>query len=139
MSLLELLSEPIFSPCHLDKQRGVGGVSEGTAAAHLAHTDAAHEVHEAGGEPGGKHGVAREVVQGHHLGAHRVGVEGLDLAGEHDGDYEAVDGDSLAEDDGDQVLGLDPRGLDATANNTDQQVESIRVSELVNPVNQLVD
>ena len=113
------MSEPIFSPRHLYKQRGVGGVSEGTATAHLTHADAAHEVHEAGGQPGGEHGVTREVVHGHHLGAHRVGVKGLDLAGEHDGDDEAVDGDSLAEDDRDQVLGLDPRSLDATANNAD--------------------
>ena len=120
LPLLELLSEPIFSPRHLYKQRGVGGVGEGTAATHLAHADAAHEVHEAGGQPGGKHGVAREVVDGHHLGAHGVGVEGLDLTREHDGDDETVDGDSLAEDDRDQVLGLDPRGLDATANNTSQ-------------------
>ena len=32
------------------------------------------------------------------------------LSGEHDGDDEAVDGDGLAEDDGDEVLRLDPGG-----------------------------
>ena len=31
-----------------------------------------------------------------------------ELSGENDSDDEAVDGDSLAEDDGNQVLGLDP-------------------------------
>ena len=37
------------------------------------------------------------------------------LSGEHDGDDEPVDGDCLAEDDGDEVLRLDPGRLDAAA------------------------
>ena len=37
------------------------------------------------------------------------------LSGEHDGDNETVDCNSLAEDDGDEVLRLDPGRLDAAA------------------------
>jgi hypothetical protein len=37
------------------------------------------------------------------------------LSGEDDGDDEAVDGDGLAEDDGNQVLRLDSRRLHAAA------------------------
>ena len=47
---------------HLDKQRRVGGVTEGAATAHLAHAEAAGNIDEAGGEASSKHGVTREPV-----------------------------------------------------------------------------
>src|SRR6266496_492643 len=43
----------------------------------------------------------------------------LDLSGEHDGDDEPVDGDGLAEDDRDEVLGLDPGRLHAAPDDAD--------------------
>lgn len=42
-------------------------------------------------------------------------MDGLDFGGEDNGHDDAVDGDDLAEDDGDQVLGSDSRSLDAGA------------------------
>ncbi len=39
----------------------------------------------------------------------------LNLPGQHDGDDESVDGHGLAEDDGDEVLGLDPGRLNTSA------------------------
>ena len=41
----------------------------------------------------------------------------FDLSSQDDGDDEAVDGDGLAEDDWDPVLGLDSRRLEAAAHN----------------------
>ena len=38
------------------------------------------------------------------------------MSRQNDSNDESIDGDSLAEDDGDQVLGLNPRRLDAAAN-----------------------
>lgn len=42
-------------------------------------------------------------------------MDGLDFGGEDNGHDDAVDGDDLAEDDGDQVLCSDSRSLDAGA------------------------
>ena len=39
----------------------------------------------------------------------------LNLSGEHDGNDQPVDGNSLAKDDRDQILSLDPGSLDPTA------------------------
>ncbi len=36
------------------------------------------------------------------------------MSGQHDGDDETIDGDGLAEDDGNQVLGLDPGSLNTS-------------------------
>lgn len=44
-------------------------------------------------------------------------VDVSDLGGEDDGHDDSVDGDDLAEDDGDQVLGSDPRRLDTGTEN----------------------
>lgn len=44
-------------------------------------------------------------------------MDRLELSGEHDGHDDAVDGDDLAEDDGDQVLGPDSWRLDTSTEN----------------------
>ena len=41
----------------------------------------------------------------------------LNLSGEHDGNDQPVDGNSLAKDDRDQILSLDPGSLDTTTHN----------------------
>ena len=46
----------------LDEERGVRGVGEGGAGADLPDAEAAHQVHEAGGQAGAEHQVAGEPV-----------------------------------------------------------------------------
>merc|ERR1712080_692052 len=96
----------------------VGSAASDKAAPEpLPNTDSTDQVGDAGGETSPEHGVSREPVHRLDLEVlvnHRLG-ELLDLARQDDGDDESIDGDCLAEDDGDEVLGLDPGGLDASA------------------------
>ena len=91
-------------------QRAIGGVGEGGTAAVDADGHTADEVAEANGQTSPEEGEAGVVcVGGVHLGA----LDGVNLGGEDDGHDDAVDGDDLAEDDGDEVLGADARRPDA--------------------------
>lgn len=96
----------------LDEERAVGGISQCSARAVDAHGHAADEIASTNGEASPEEGEA---------GVVRVGVgqdviaDVADFGREDDGHDDAVDGDDLAEDNADQVLGADTRCLDAGA------------------------
>jgi hypothetical protein len=91
-------------------QSSVGSISQSRAAAIDANADTADEVAHANGDAGPEKREAGVV------GVGRVSVgpgDGVHLGGEDDGHDDAVDGDDLAENDGEQVLGSNSRGPDA--------------------------
>ncbi len=93
-------------------QGGIGSIRQRGAAPVDADGDAAHQVAHADCDARPEEGKARVVAVG------RVGglaLDGVQLAREDDGHDDAVDGDDLAEDDGDEVLGADARGADTAA------------------------
>lgn len=93
-------------------QRGVSSICERSTAPVDTDGDTADQVAHADGQAGPEQREARVVGLG------VVQLSALDagqLGGEDDGHDDAVDGDDFAEDDGDQVLGSDARGADATA------------------------
>jgi hypothetical protein len=95
----------------LDVLQGtISSIGQGSTAAVDANSHTAHQVAEADGQTGPEQGVASKVRVGReHVGALDAG----DLGGEDDGHDDTVDGDDLAEDDGDEVLGSDSGSLDA--------------------------
>ena len=93
-------------------QSRVRGVGQGRTGSVDADSNTADEVAHADGQAGpeeGKAGVVGRGVGG--CGA----VGGRQLGREDDGHDDAVDGDDLAEDDGDEVLGADAGCFDATS------------------------
>jgi hypothetical protein len=95
---------------NLDEKSSVGSISQSRAAAIDANADTADEVAHANGDAGPEKREAGVV------GVGRVSVgpgDGVHLGGEDDGHDDAVDGDDLAENDGEQVLGSNSRGPDA--------------------------
>ena len=104
---------------------------------HLPHTEPADQVDQSRGDAGPEHCVAGEVIPHQDGGVPLYGLlsvgltrQGslstyyswlaksyLYLSGEDDSNDKTVDGDSLTEDDRDQVLSFDPWSLDAAAHN----------------------
>lgn len=97
---------------NLDEEARIGGIRQCGAGAVDADTDAADEVAHADGDAAPEEGVAGVEVG---AGVELVLGDELDLGAEDDGHDDAVDGDDLAEDDADQVLGPDPWRLHPAA------------------------
>jgi len=92
-------------------QRRVCSIGQRSAGAVDANTDAANHVAHSHEQAAPEEGISGVVV------ASRVsGISGnlSKLGREHDAHDDAVDGDNLAEDNRDQVLGADSRRLDTT-------------------------
>mmetsp|Transcript_137259 Transcript_137259/g.347732 ORF Transcript_137259/g.347732 Transcript_137259/m.347732 type:complete len:276 (-) Transcript_137259:17-844(-) len=111
---------------HLDEHFGPLCISESTAAARDADADATEEVREADGEANAEH--APTCHHGLRLPALKIRSDledqgALDLIRHDDRHDDAVDGNSLAEDDADQILGTDAGGLDTTANDAGAREE----------------
>ena len=93
-------------------QRRIGSVGQGGTTPVDPDGDAADQVTHADGQAGPEQRVAGVV------GLARVeggAVDGIDLGREDDGHDDAVDGHHLAENDGYQILGPDPRRPDAAS------------------------
>mmetsp|Transcript_11322 Transcript_11322/g.34845 ORF Transcript_11322/g.34845 Transcript_11322/m.34845 type:complete len:230 (-) Transcript_11322:168-857(-) len=101
------------------EERRVLRVRERAGRAGDAHGDAARDVGQPDADAGREERVAREIplvvvpVLRQHARLHLRAV--ADLGEEEDREDDAVDGRRLAEDDGDEVLGPDPRRLDGRA------------------------
>lgn len=96
----------------LDVQRGISRIGQGGTTAVDANGDTADQVAHADGDAGPEQGEASEVRR---IGVGTGALERADLGGEDNGHDDTVDGDDLAEDDGDEVLGTDARRPNATA------------------------
>jgi hypothetical protein len=93
-------------------QSGIRRVGQGHAAPVDADRHAADEIAHADRDPGPEQRESRVRIRRRvHVGGGHV----LELGGEDNGHDDAVDGHHFAEDDGDEVLGADPRRLDAAA------------------------
>jgi len=93
-------------------QSGVSSIRKGGTASVDTDGDTADEVAHADRDTRPEEGESGVVAVG------RVRVRAFDwvqLGGEHDGHDDAVDGDDLAENDGDKILSADARRLDAAA------------------------
>jgi hypothetical protein len=96
-------------------QRGVGSIGKGGAATVDTNRYTANEVAHADGQTCPEESKSGEVVG---ASVQSLGVGDVcHLGGEDDGHDDAVDGDDLAEDDGDEVLGADARRLDTSTDN----------------------
>jgi hypothetical protein len=93
-------------------QRRVRSVSQSSAGAVDANTDAANQVAHAHERTAPEEGVSSVVVASRVCG---IAADLSELGREHDAHDDAVDGDDLAENNRDQVLGADARRLDTTA------------------------
>lgn len=95
-------------------QSAVRSIGQGSTATVDSDSHAADEVAEAHGDAGPKQSKAGIVcVSPMCLGGAHV----VDFGGEDDGHDDAVDCDDFAEDDGDEVLCSDSRGLDTATEN----------------------
>lgn len=102
----------------LDEQRSVGGIRESSSRTHDSDSNTTEKVNQADGQTGSKDEVAGEpvgvldgrIVQG------SFHLELFQLAGENNGCDQTVDGDSFAENDRNQVLGLDAGSLNTATN-----------------------
>jgi hypothetical protein len=93
-------------------QRRVRGVGQRSAGAVDANTDAANQVAHAHKRAAPEEGVSSVVVASRVCG---IAADLSELGREHDAHDDAVDGDDLAENNRDQVLGADAWRLDTTA------------------------
>jgi hypothetical protein len=95
-------------------QRGIGCIGEGRATAIDTDSNTADQVAHAHGYASPEQGETGVVcISGEHFRA----LDRVDLGGEDDGHDDSVDGDDLAEDDGDEILRSDAWCLYTTAEN----------------------
>lgn len=101
---------------NLDKQCRVGGIGQGRTGTDNTDGDTAKQVDQTDGQASAEHYITGEpvVVPDVLVSNDRGPGEVLQHAGQDDGRDETVDGDGFAEDDRDQVLGFDARGLDTS-------------------------
>jgi hypothetical protein len=95
-------------------QSGISSIGQRSAASVDADSHTTDQVAHADSDTGPEERVTRVVAVGGICG---LTLERVDLGGEDDGHDDAVDGDDFAEDDGDEVLGANPRGPHASAEN----------------------
>lgn len=104
----------------LDEERRVRSVSQSSTAAVNAHrntTDQVADTHSQARPEQSEAGViCLGVVQ-------LLALDAIQLGGEDDGHDDAVDGDDLAEDDGDEVLGSDTGGANTAADDRGSSYE----------------
>jgi hypothetical protein len=97
-----------------DVQRGISSIGQSSTTTVDTNGNTADKVAHADCDTRPEEGISGVVgVGGVELGARDI----LDLLREDDGHDDAVDGDDLTEDDGDQVLGSDAGGLNTTTEN----------------------
>lgn len=95
-------------------QRSISSICQSGTTAVDADADTADQVAHADGDTGPEQSIAGVVgIAGVEVGA----GHGVHLGGEDDGHDDAVDGDDLAENNGEQVLGSDSRGADTRTEN----------------------
>lgn len=112
---LPQVSTPLcFQHIKHNVQAGISSIRQCRTAAIDAHTDTANQIAHPHRDARPEQRVAGIVVAGR---VYVVRGDGFELRGEDDGHDDAVDGDNLAEDDRDKVLGSYSGGFDATANN----------------------
>lgn len=101
---------------NLDEKCRISSVRQSCSGSDLTYAETTDQIDNTSGEAGAKHGIAREPISVDDGVSSRGRGVGLDLTRQDDGNDQSVDGDSLAENDWNQIFRLDSWSFDTAAN-----------------------